>query len=81
MNASGCPREEANSPGHYSRESVNTVYNYNNTGRGPTGTSAASGSSDVTLADVRRHSKTARFDKSNDQINSMVQSMGGGTTE
>jgi hypothetical protein len=64
MNASGCTREEANSRGHYSKESVlvNTVYNHNNTGRGPTGASSTSGSRDITLDDVRRHSKTARFD-------------------
>jgi hypothetical protein len=63
MNASKCLREETNSRGNYSRESVlvNTVYNHNNTGRGPTGASSSSGSRDITLADVRRHSKTARF--------------------
>ena len=63
MNASGCPREETNSRGNYSKESVlvNTVYNHNNTGRGPTGASSSTGSRDITLEDVRKHSKTARF--------------------
>jgi len=63
MNASGCSREETNSRGLYSRESVlvNTVYNHNNTGRGPTGASSAPGGRDITLEDVRRNSKTARF--------------------
>ena len=63
MNASGCLREETNSRGHYSRDSVlvNTVYNHNNTGRGPTGASSGTGRRDITLEDVRRHSKTARF--------------------
>jgi hypothetical protein len=63
MNASNCLRSETNSRGNYSRESVlvNTVYNHNNTGRGPTGASSSSGSRDITLEDVRRHSKTARF--------------------
>jgi hypothetical protein len=63
MKASGCPREETNARGHYSRESilVNTVYNHDNTGRGPTGASSSSGGRDLTLEDVRRHSKTARF--------------------
>jgi hypothetical protein len=63
MNASGCLREETNSRGHYSKESVlvNTVYNHNNTGRGPTGASSSAGSRDITLEDVRRNSKVARF--------------------
>jgi hypothetical protein len=63
MKASGCPREETNARGHYSCESilVNTVYNHDNTGRGPTGASSSSGGRDLTLEDVRRHSKTARF--------------------
>ena len=56
MNASGCSREETNSRGLYSRESVlvNTVYNHNNTGRGPTGASSAPGGRDITIEDVRR---------------------------
>jgi hypothetical protein len=63
MNRTGCRREETNSRGNYSKDSVlvNTVYNHDNTGRGPTGASSLSGSKDITVADVRRHSKTARF--------------------
>jgi hypothetical protein len=63
MNASGCLRAETNSRGNYSKESilVNTVYNHNNTGRGPTGASSSSEGRDITLEDVRRHSKTSRF--------------------
>ena len=63
MNASGCRREETNARGNYSRESVlvNIVYNHNNTGRGPTGASSSSEGRDITIDDVRRHSKTARF--------------------
>jgi hypothetical protein len=63
MNASGCRREETNARGNYSRESVlvNTVYNHDNTGRGPTGASSSSVGRDITIDDVRRHSKTARF--------------------
>ncbi len=63
MKRSGCRREETNSRGNYSKDSVlvDTVYNHDNTGRGPTGASSSSGSQDVTVADVRRHSKTARF--------------------
>lgn len=63
MRRSGCRREETNSRGNCSKDSVlvDTVYNHDNTGRGPTGASSSSGSQDVTVADVRRHSKTARF--------------------
>jgi hypothetical protein len=63
MKRSGCRREETNSRGNYSKASVlvDTVYNHDNTGRGPTGASSSAGSKDITVADVRRHSKTARF--------------------
>jgi hypothetical protein len=63
MRRSGCRREETNSRGNYAKDSVlvDTVYNHDNTGRGPTGASSAAGSQDLTVADVRRHSKTARF--------------------
>jgi len=63
MRRSGCLREETNARGNYSKSSVlvDTVYNHDNTGRGPTGASSPSGSKDITVADVRRHSKTARF--------------------
>jgi hypothetical protein len=63
MKASGCLRDKTNSRGNYSRGSVlvNTVYNHNNTGRGPTGASSSSGGRNLTLEDVRRNSKTARF--------------------
>jgi hypothetical protein len=63
MQAAGCLLGETNARGNYSRDSklATTAYNHNNTGRGPTGASSAIGAREITGDDVRKHSKSARF--------------------
>ena len=55
MNAYGCTREETKARGNYSKESilVDTVYNHNNTGRGPTAASSSALGRDITSSSVR----------------------------
>ena len=63
MNAYGCSREETKARGNYSKESilVDTVYNHNNTGRGPTAASSSANGRDITREDVYKQSKSARL--------------------
>jgi hypothetical protein len=63
MQAAGCLLGEINARGNYSRDSklATTAYNHNNTGRGPTGASSSIGAREITGDDVRKHSKSARF--------------------
>ena len=63
MNAYGCTREETKARGNYSKESilVDTVYNHNNTGRGPTAASSSALGRDITREDVYKQSKSARL--------------------
>ena len=63
MNAYGCSREETKARGNYSKNSImiDTVYNLNNTGRGPLAASSSEQGREVTREDVLRQAKSARF--------------------
>ena len=63
MKASGCSREETKARGNYSKDSImiDSVYNHDNTGRGPLAASSSGIGREVTKVDVMRHSKSARF--------------------
>jgi hypothetical protein len=56
LNAHGIQREEANARGNYAKSSVmvETVYNQNDTGRGPLASSSTDIGRRVGVADIRR---------------------------